>query len=83
MRDHLLNPNASLPSIVAEKEVDGDGEKIRIQMGVVQGVRDQLENALSALRAIGGDVGLHVPQVCLVLHAIHGDGTDDRIHQCL
>jgi hypothetical protein len=34
-----------------------DGEEIRIQMGVVQGVRDQLENALKSLRAIGGEMG--------------------------
>ena len=60
MRDHLLNPDASSrPFERLEKEkVKEDRDEIRIQMGVVQGVRDQLENALQSLRAIGGDVDM-------------------------
>jgi hypothetical protein len=59
MRDHLLNPDAaSRPFERLEKENEKEKEKdeVRIQMGVVQGVRDQLENALQSLRAIGGDM---------------------------
>ena len=60
MRDHLLNPDAtSRPFERLEKEKEKeDRDEIRIQMGVVQGVRDQLENALQSLRAIGGDVDM-------------------------
>ena len=62
MRDHLLYPDgASRPFERLEKEKEEakekeDRDEIRIQMGVVQGVRDQLENALQSLKAIGGDM---------------------------
>jgi len=63
LRDHLLNPDAvNIPSIAQKREME-QGEEIRIQMGVVQGVRNQLENALKSLRAIGGDVA-EGAQVC-------------------
>jgi hypothetical protein len=74
MRDHLLHPDAaSRPFERLEKENEKEKEKdeIRIQMGVVQGVRDQLENALQSLRAIGGDMemrgGSQVRISCSVL----------------
>lgn len=72
MRDHLLNPDgASRPFERLEKENEKEKDEIRIQMGVVQGVRDQLENALQSLRAIGGDVdvpgGSQVRTSCSVL----------------
>ena len=57
MRDHLLHPDAAArPFERLEKENEKEKDEIRIQMGVVQGVRDQLENALQSLRAIGGDL---------------------------
>lgn len=56
MRDHLLNP-AAHPLERLDKGAE-DGDEIKIQMGVVQGVRDQLENALQSLRAIGGDIDI-------------------------
>jgi hypothetical protein len=55
MRDHLLNPDSSRPNF-EKQENEKEKDEIRIQMGVVQGVRDQLENALQSLRAIGGDM---------------------------
>ena len=62
MRDHLLNPDPSsrpFERLEREKEKEKeDRDEIRIQMGVVQGVKDQLENALQSLRAIGGDVDM-------------------------
>jgi hypothetical protein len=59
MRDHLLHPDAtSRPFESLEKENEKEKDEIRIQMGVVQGVRDQLENALQSLRAIGGDMDM-------------------------
>jgi hypothetical protein len=63
MRDHLLNPDASSRPFERlekenEKEKEKEKDEIRIQMGVVQGVRNQLENALQSLRAIGGDVDM-------------------------
>jgi len=63
LRDHLLNPDAANIPRPAQKREMEQGEEIRIQMGVVQGVRDQLENALKSLRAIGGDVA-EGAQVC-------------------
>lgn len=83
MRDHLLNPDTArlgLERVEKEKEADRDGDEIRIQMGVVQGVRDQLENALNALRAVGGDVGMDGAQVCFLLHIDCGMETDERHH---
>jgi len=61
MRDHLLNPDAAarpFERLEKEKENEKEKDEIRIQMGVVQGVRDQLENALQSLRAIGGDADM-------------------------
>jgi len=62
MRDHLLNPDAARASF-EKKEREIDGDEMKVQMGVVQGVKEQLENALNALRAIGGDVGMDGAQV--------------------
>ena len=66
MRDHLLSPDgASRPFERLERENEKEKDENRIQMGVVQGVRDQLENALQSLRAIGGDVDVSGgSQVC-------------------
>jgi regulator of replication initiation timing len=57
MRDHLLNPDSSRPNF-EKQENEKEKDEIRIQMGVVQGVRDQLENSLKSLRAIGGDMDM-------------------------
>jgi len=68
MRDHLLNPDAARASLESkEREINGD--EMKVQLGVVQGVKDQLENALNALRAIGGDVGMDGAQVRTHFHA--------------
>jgi len=59
MRDHLLHPDAAarpFERLENENEKEKEKDEIRIQMGVVQGVRDQLENALQSLRAIGADM---------------------------
>jgi hypothetical protein len=70
MRDHLLNPDSSRPNF-GKQENEKEKDEIRIQMGVVQGVRDQLENALQSLRAIGGDAdmrgGSQVRNFCSIL----------------
>lgn len=70
LRDHLLNPDAvNIPRPAQKREME-QGEEIRIQMGVVQGVRDQLENALKSLRAIGGDVAEGAQVCCCDLQSL-------------
>ena len=88
LRDHLLDPDAfsrQFERLEKEKEKE-DRNEIRTQMGVVRGVRDQLENALQSLRAIGGDVDMRGGSQVRTSYSLcssHLRWADVRHHLCL